>query len=95
MVGKIIRAIYHEMQRHYPTFRILVWLKEKGITRRVNHIIGHSNDEHDREHPTEKMLASQKYFNNPSIKDRVDYDMQLLEDDRSRAVMGGIALQDV
>ena len=85
LVKKCIRAIYHEMQRHYVTFRILVWLKEKGITRRVNHFINHGNDNYNREHPTERMKKSQTFFGDSRNKERINTIIGLLNDDKSKA----------
>lgn len=88
-IGSLVRSVYHEMQRHYPTFRILVWLKEKGVTRRVNHLIGHGSDDYERNHPTKKMLASRDFFNGADVKVCVKNIMKLLADDKSCAVYGG------
>lgn len=74
------------MQQHYFLFRILVWLKEKGVTRRVNFLISHSNDKTEHESPTDDMKASVAYFSQPSVKNRVENVLCILEDDRSRDV---------
>lgn len=88
MIGKIIRAVYHEMQRHYPTFRMLVCLKEKGITRSINALINKDTNEYARKHPNQKMRDAQYYFK--ENKNRVEAVMNLLADDKSRAVLGGV-----
>ncbi len=48
---RLIKNTYKWMQQYYITFRFLVWLKEKGITRKINFIVLHGNDAKDREHP--------------------------------------------
>ena len=66
MVKQIIRKVYHKMQQYYPTFRILVWLKEKGITRRINFLISHTKDEELRKHPSASMVKSKEFYKNNS-----------------------------
>ena len=95
MIKKMIRKVYHAMQHYYPTFRLLVWLKEKGVTRRINFLISHDNDEYYRTRPTEKMIRAQNYYNSPEIQSRIEAIMNLLSDDMSRQVMGGTALSHV
>lgn len=85
-VGRAIRAVYHEMQEHYFSFRILVWLKEKGITRRVNHLILHSNDTNFRNNPSSEMLESEKFFYDQKNVQRVNSIVSLFADDKSRDV---------
>ncbi len=89
-IGKTVRTVYHEMQKHYLTFRFLVWLKEKGITRRVNHLISHDGDKSDRVNPSKGMIEAQKYFNDPTVKERLNVVVKLLADNKSRAVMGRV-----
>lgn len=70
------------MQRHYFTFRILVWLKEKGITRRVNHWIKHDKDKYERLDPSSKMRECQEFFK--ANADRISNIMAILADEKSR-----------
>lgn len=82
-----VKKIYHSMQRNYISFRILVWLKEHGITRRVNFMISHSDDREYRANPTESMKESKVFF--AKNEDRLDKVKRLLADDRSRETLGG------
>lgn len=75
------------MQRHYLTFRLLVWLKEKGITRRINFLISHSNDANQRNNPTSQMLQSQEFFSDREVKGRLENVMSYLADEKSCKVL--------
>lgn len=86
-IGKIVKAVYHCMQRHYLTFRLLVWLKEKGITRRINFLISHSNDANQRNNPTSQMLQAQKFFSDKEVLERLERVMSYLSDEKSCKVL--------
>lgn len=86
-IKKIVKSVYHCMQRHYLTFRVLVWLKEKGITRRINFLISHSNDADQRMNPTSQMLQSQKFFSDKEVVRRLEKIMSYLADEKSRKVL--------
>lgn len=75
------------MQRHYLTFRLLVWLKEKGITRRINFLISHSNDANQRNNPTSQMLQSQEFFSDREVKGSLENVMSYLADEKSCKVL--------
>jgi FkbM family methyltransferase len=85
---KLIRKSYSWMQHHYVTFRILTWLKEIGITRKVNSLILRSNDKQDMAEPNEKMKASGQFYeqNHERLKNVLD----LLADEKSKKVLGGV-----
>ncbi len=85
IVKKSVFCIFHWMQQHYVTFRLLVWLKEQGITRRVAFLISKDDSQHERNHPTEEMKEAVRFFY--ENKDRVKAVMSMLADDKSRAVM--------
>lgn len=88
IIRYVVRKIYHEMQRHYISFRFLVWLKEKGITRRVNFLISHGDDTFYQKNPTEEMLKSKRFFQ--QNEDRVKKLYGILADDKSRETLGGV-----
>ena len=75
------------MQKHYLTFRILVKLKEMGITRKVNSWILRSSDEELRKDPSADMIASRKFCEDN--KERIKQMLSLLADEKSRQVWGG------
>lgn len=75
------------MQRHYLTFRLLVILKEKGITRRINFLISHNNDNEQRRNPTKEMLDAQLFFEDSGNKARMEKVLMLMEDDKSRETL--------
>ncbi len=87
VLGRIIRIIYHWMQKHYVTFRILVWLKEIGVTRRVNHFLMHKNESKERETTTAKMIESQNFFMTENNEHRATEIMKLLADQKSKEVL--------
>lgn len=84
---KVIMNVYHWMQQHYFTFRILVWFKEHSITRKVNNWVMHSGDKRLAGPPAESMQKSKAFFTENA--ERAKRMLSLLADDRSRAVWGG------
>jgi FkbM family methyltransferase len=87
-VKKIIRKTYSWMQQRYITFRILTWLKEMGITRKINSLIIRSNDKIDRAEPNEKMKASEQFYK--QNHERLQNVLDLLSDEKSKKVLGGV-----
>lgn len=85
---KMIRKIYHFMQQHYVTFRILVFLKEHGITRRINAILRGMNDKAERNIPTEAMRKSTDFF--IENRNRIAGALDLLADEKSKMVWEGV-----
>lgn len=85
---KIIRKTYSWMQQRYITFRILTWLKEMGITRKINSLIIRSNDKNDRAKPNEKMKASEQFYK--QNHERLQNVLDLLSDEKSKKVLGGV-----
>jgi FkbM family methyltransferase len=83
---KVIRKIYRWMQRHYLTFRFLVWLKEFGITRRVNHLVS-KMDKRIKDNQLKKRIKSQAYFCNPDNSERLIKVENLLADKKSRETL--------
>lgn len=84
VVRHLVKGTYHQMQRHYATFRILVWLKEHGVTRRVNSWFLMSQDTQLREAPSEEMQESRRFFR--ENKQRISDMLALLADEKSRTV---------
>lgn len=76
------------MQQHYFTFRILVKLKESGITRRINSWILRSSDEQLRIEPSADMLACRNFCERN--KKRIEEMLSLLADEKSKEVWGGL-----
>lgn len=85
---RLVMSIYHAMQRNYFSFRILVWLKEHGVTRMVNSIFQRSNDKELRQSPSNQMLQSKLFFENN--KERLDTVLQILSDEKSREIMKAV-----
>ncbi len=81
---KFIKAVYYEMQQHYFTFRILVLLKEYGITRLINHWITHSDDNKNVKKFTKQMLESQTWFKNNEA--RISRMLSFLSDEKSKRI---------
>lgn len=86
MLKRVIRSIYHEMQQHYLSFRVLRWLKECGITRRVNFLISHSDDRERMIQPTKEMQDSKMYFESQNA--RIQNMLSILADEKFRKVWG-------
>lgn len=84
LLKKVIVNIYHWMQRHYFTFRILVWLKEYGVTRKVNNWVIHSGTP---ARPNAAMQKSKAFF--VANTDRAQKMLGLLADEKSKMVWGG------
>jgi FkbM family methyltransferase len=64
----------------------LTWLKEIGITRKVNSLILRSNDKQDRAKPNEKMKVSEEFYK--QNQERLQNVLNLLADDKSKKVLG-------
>ncbi len=90
MIEKFVMKVYYFMQRHYFTFRIWVWLKEHGIAKYLKLLLPRlmNSSKYQREHPTRQMQKSKEFFS--ENKERVDKVIELLADDKSRAVMKAV-----
>lgn len=88
MLKKAVNGIYHGLQRHYISFRILVWLKEQGVTRKINFLINHFNDRKMSVFPTEEMDSSKELYK--ENKERILNMFQMLSDEKSKTVWGGV-----
>lgn len=73
------------MQEHYLTFRILVFLKEIGVTRRINFFVSHAEGRMRQFEPSPQMLCSQNFFQNRA-QDLSEIKM-ILEDEKSCSVL--------
>jgi FkbM family methyltransferase len=87
LIKSVVTTVYHFMQRHYLSFRFLVWLKEKGVTRRVNFLISHSDDSDKRIHPTDSMIRAKRFYSDKEVSIRLKQVKKLLADEKSREVM--------
>lgn len=85
LLKKAIVKGYKWMQQHYFTFRILVCLKEHGITRKVNNWVMHSESQ---VRPEAEMQKSKAFFSENA--ERAEKMLSLLADERSRIVWGGV-----
>lgn len=85
-IKKIIVFVYHKMQQNYLTFRVLVWFKEHGITRKVNFWVLHSKDR-SLNGPTKAMLRSKAFFS--ANAERAEKMQMLLADEKSKIILGG------
>lgn len=81
---RVVMPVYHFLQEHYLTFRLLVCLKEIGITRRINFILSHKNDKNELMHPTTEMKEAKAFFEKNEV--RVNNVVELLEDEISKNV---------
>ncbi|MDY2698418.1 MAG: hypothetical protein SOV61_02605 [Lachnospiraceae bacterium] len=85
---KLVKKMYFWMQNHYFTFRILVVLKEMGISRKINSILFWPNNENEICETTEAMKRSAEFFE--ANKEKLDKVMRLLADEKSRKVLEGV-----
>lgn len=84
---RIVTIVYYWMQQHYFTFRLLILLKEIGVTRRVNYIITHKDELNHRLHPTNEMIEAKKFFDDKDIKERLNKISGYLADEKSWKVI--------
>lgn len=89
-VKKSIVYVYHRMQEHYLTFRLLVWLKEHGITRKVNVWVYRPDKSDADSYQTDAMQRSKEFFSANAA--RVEKMLTYLSDDLSKIVFGGGSL---
>jgi FkbM family methyltransferase len=81
---KLVKKIYSWMQQHYLTFRFLTWLKEKGITRKINGVFIRKTDKRN----SKDMKESQDFFT--QNQDRVQRVLELLSDEKSKKVLNAV-----
>lgn len=81
---KIIFLIYHEMQKHYWSFRILVVLKECGITRKINSHMSHFSNGDVKIKRKEEMKQFQRFYE--MNEERITYMLGMLCDEKSKKV---------
>ena len=86
-IKELIVAVYHMMQQHYLTFRVLVWMKEHGITRRANVWVLHSDEPEAARQQAKQMQRSKEFFE--ANKERAERMLSLLADEKSKTVWGG------
>ena len=87
-IGKVVRRIYREMQRHYWSFKILIWLREQGIAEKIKfYFNNYSRDKQMRGTPTDEMKNSEVFFD--LNQKRVDAMLELLSDEKSKMVWKG------
>lgn len=85
MISDFVWGAYRQMQRHYITFRLLIWLKERGIMRSISYQLWRFN--HTAGPAEEDMRKSRKFFS--ANEERVKKIMSLLADEKSKIVLGG------
>ena len=88
IIKRLVLRIYHGMQHHYWSFRVLVWLKECGITRRINYYVGHFPGRNAKENPTEEMKQSRDFYE--TNRKRIADMLNLLSDEKSEMVWGRV-----
>ena len=86
IVESFMMKIYYSMQRHYFSFRLLVWLKECGVLHFLKRFLLNYNRSvsYARRHPTVQMQESKKFFE--ANKERIDNILKILADSKSRDV---------
>lgn len=89
IIGKTVKALYKKMQKNYLSFRLLVWLKEKGVTRYVNHIISSRNH---KVNAMSKMQEAREFFLDSEVQKRIQVIMSELEDDYSRDILNRVIM---
>lgn len=87
-IEKAVKAVYHKMQHNYFTFRILVWMKAHGITRKVGVWMGGYHDEAKDEIEAERMIKSKAFYAENS--ERAEKMLAMLADDKSREIWRGV-----
>ncbi len=87
-IEKVVKAVYHKMQHNYFTFRILVWMKAHGITRKVGVWMGGYHDETKDEIEAESMKKSKAFYAENS--ERAEKMLAMLADDKSREIWRGV-----
>ena len=87
-IEKAVKAVYHKMQHNYVTFRILVWMKAHGITRKVGVWMGGYHDEARDEIKAESMKKSKAFYAENS--ERAEKMLAMLADDKSREIWRGV-----
>ncbi len=83
IIKKVILKIYHIMQCHYWSFRVLVWLKELGITRRINFFVMCCNGR-QKKICTNEMERCQNFYE--ENRERIVSMMDILSDEKSKIV---------
>lgn len=87
LIRKLILGIYHAMQQNYWSFRVLVWLKEHGVTRKINFFVKHSNDR-QKGTCTKEMESCQTFYR--ENQERIINMNKLLSDEKSKIVWKGV-----
>lgn len=87
-IWKAAYSIWWWMQKHEWTFRFVLWLKKLGATLAVKHWLVRHRDAKLRKHPNEGMRRAAEFFD--KNRERVERVLSLLEDDKSKAVLGGV-----
>ena len=88
LITDFVWDVYRLMQRHYITFHLLMWLKERGIMRNISYRLWRFNTKAVR--PEEAMRKSREFFS--ANADRSERVLSLLADDKSKIVWGGSVL---
>ena len=83
-----ILQIWQGAKNHYLTFRFVLFLKETGISKVVKLAIFYFRDRSLRKHPSESMLAAREFYH--ENQERLNAVMNMLADDKSRIVLGGV-----
>ena len=84
-IHDFVWVIYRMMQRHYVTFRFLMWLKRLGIMRGISYRLWRFNHK-DVRAAAEKQKSAEFFAANVERAERV---LSMLADEKSRTVLGG------
>lgn len=81
IIERTVRGVYRGMQGNYWSFRLLVWLKEHGITRKINFIISHKISKEIKDATADEMQRSREYF--AGQKEKIREILAMLADEKS------------
>ena len=87
-VRSVILAVYEQFQKHCITFRLLIWLREQGIIRKLAHFVGYLEGKmDDGGQQEEDMRLSREFY--AANEERAKKMLSLLADEKSKTVWGG------
>lgn len=91
IIEKIWNRFYHiwrGAQNYRWSFRLVLFLKEAGLTKIVKSVLLYFRDRSLRKHPSKGMLEARTFFD--ENRERISAVESMLADDRSREIWGGV-----
>lgn len=87
-IWRLAYSIWHGMQKNDLTFRLVLWLRENGVTFAVKRWLTRHRDATLRKHPSEGMKKSLLFYE--ENRERAEKMLSLLSDEKSKIVWGGV-----